>query len=415
MSWEVAPEAPVVGGHALRRPPLPLIFSITLTGILANTLPNAPLPDILEDFHQPDSAAGFFVAAGALPGVVMAPIIGVAADRFGRRRVIVPCLLAFGVFGLASAFSQSYGMLLGLRLAQGLGAAGLVNLAVVLIGDYWTGLDRARLIGYNAAVLTVSIAVLPFVGGLLTEAGGWRWSFAPYAFALLTAAAATRLPHDHAGRSTGVTLRSQFRAAREVIRLPVVSTTLIYGFVLFILIFGLFLTILPILLENKFGISAGYRGLILTASGATSTVVALNLGRLRPRFGAGRLLIGATVLFVVGFLLAGLAGTVVLVAIGVAIYGLGEGASIPTMQDMIAGAGPDESRGAVVAVWVSAVRLGQAIGPLIAGLGIAHLGEGQTFVAAGILTAVIGVVLTFTPLRDVERGEARRATRKLSA
>src|SRR5262245_44076840 len=174
----------------MRKPPLPLIYSITLTGILANTLPVAPLPDILEYFHQPDSAAGLFVAAGALPGVVMAPVIGVLADRFGRRRVLVPCLVCFGVFGLASAFSQSYAMLLGLRLAQGLGAAGLVNLAVVLIGDHWTGIERARLIGYNAAVLTVSIAVVPAIGGALADLGTWRWSFAPYSLALLTAVAA---------------------------------------------------------------------------------------------------------------------------------------------------------------------------------------------------------------------------------
>jgi MFS family permease len=211
------------------------------------------------------------------------------------------------------------------------------------------------------------------------------------------------LPHDHAHRTGGVSLRDQARSAREVLRTPVVLTTLAYGFVLFILIFGLFLTILPILLENDFGLEAGWRGVILTASGVASTIVALNLGRLRGRFGAGRLIVGATVLFVAGFLIAGLADTVVVVAIGVAVYGFGEGMSIPTLQDIVAGAGPDESRGAVVAVWVSAVRLGQSVGPLIAGAGIAALGEGESFVAAGIGTALVGVALWFSPLRDVER------------
>ncbi len=153
------------------RPPLPLLFSITVTGILANTLVNAPLPDILDHFGQPDSAAGLFVSAGALPGVVMAPVIGVLADRHGRRRVLVPCLVAFGVFGLAGAAAPSYPVLLGLRLAQGVGAAGLINLAVVLIGDHWQGIERARVIGYNAAVLTVSLAIIPAVGGGLAELG----------------------------------------------------------------------------------------------------------------------------------------------------------------------------------------------------------------------------------------------------
>ena len=128
------------------------------------------------------------MAAGTLPGIVMAPVIGVLADRFGRRAVLVPCLVGFGVFGLLSALAPTFEMLLVLRLLQGVGSAGLINLAVVIIGDHWDGVERARLVGQNAAVLTVSLAVFPPLGGLLTELGGWRLSFAPYAVGLVTAA-----------------------------------------------------------------------------------------------------------------------------------------------------------------------------------------------------------------------------------
>jgi MFS family permease len=385
------------------RPALPLIFSITLTGILANALPLAVVPDILEYYDQPDPAASYFITAGALPGVIMAPVIGVLADRYGRRRVLIPCLGSFAAFGLLSVLSPSYAVLVGLRLAQGIGAAGLVNLAVVLIGDYWDGLDRARIIGYNAAVLTVSLTVLPAIGGWLQEVGGWKWSFAPYGFAVLTAYGASRLPHDHANRDTTTSLRSQFASAKVVLRQPIVSTTLAFGFVIFVLIFGLFLVVLPLLLENDFGLSSGPRGAILAASGLASTAVALNLSRLRRRFGGGLLIIGACALFTAGFLVAGLAGSVAVVVLGVAVYGLGEGAAIPTLQDIVAGAAPHESRGAVVAVWVSAVRLGQSVGPLIAGVGIAALGESSTFVAAGLFTALLGVAVFLSPLRTLER------------
>lgn len=60
-------------------------------------------------------------------------MIGVLADRFGRRAVLVPCLVGFGTFGLLSALAPTFEVLLFLRLCQGIGAAGLVNLAVVLI------------------------------------------------------------------------------------------------------------------------------------------------------------------------------------------------------------------------------------------------------------------------------------------
>ncbi len=102
------PPAGPAAAPAATAPPLPLIFTITITGILANTLVGAAIPDILEAFDQPDTRAGLFVAAGTLPGIVMAPVIGVLADRHGRRAVLVPCLTAFGAFGLLSALAPSF-------------------------------------------------------------------------------------------------------------------------------------------------------------------------------------------------------------------------------------------------------------------------------------------------------------------
>ncbi|MEZ5255847.1 MAG: MFS transporter [Ilumatobacteraceae bacterium] len=75
----------------LGRPPLWFIFSVTITGILANTLISPNIPDILADLGQPKSRAGLLVGIGPLPGVVVAPIIGILADRLGRRRTL-PCL-----------------------------------------------------------------------------------------------------------------------------------------------------------------------------------------------------------------------------------------------------------------------------------------------------------------------------------
>lgn len=379
-----------------------LVFSITVSGILANTLINAPLPDILDHFGQPDTAAGFFVSAAALPGVVMAPVIGLLADRYGRRRVLVPCLVAFGVFGMLAGLAPSWSTLLLARLGQGLGAAGLINLAVVLIGDYWTGLDRARVIGYNAAVLTVSLAVFPALGGGLAQWAGWRWAFAPYALALGVAFAAHRvLPGDSPRAGQPVAFRTQLRSAGDVIRQPLVATAIAYGFVLFILIFGLFLTVLPIYLADEFGLEAGGRGLVIAAPAVASTVAALSLGRLRRRYGAGALVIAGSLLFSVAFVLIGVAGALAVIIVGAVVYGLGEGLSIATLQDLVAGAAPDETRGAVVAVWVSAVRAGQAVGPLLAAAGLAWVGAGGSFLVAALMPLVLFAALLLSPMRTI--------------
>src|SRR5688572_13509754 len=371
-------------------PPLPLIFSITITGILANTLVGPAIPDILEAFDQPDSRAGLFVAAGTLPGIVMAPVIGVLADRFGRRAVLVPCLVAFGVFGLASALAPSFPILLGLRLLQGLGSAGLINLAVVLIGDHWTGLDRARLVGQNAAVLTISLAVFPPIGGALTELGGWRLSFTPYAVGLATAALIYRRL-DANRPASGVTVRAQLRGASTAVRHRDVIGSVSLGVVIFMLIFGLFLTAMPVHLEREFGLSAGQRGLVIAAPALASTFSALRLGRLRAAFGVVHLLVGASVLFTLAFVVIGVAPVLPILLVGTMLYGFGEGVFIPTLQDVVASASSPEQRGAVVAVWVGAARAGQTVGPLAVGALYGATSTGTTFVIGGALAATLVV------------------------
>lgn len=385
------------------RPALLLVFSITVTGILANTLVNAPLPDILADFGVSEAGAGPLVAAATLPGIVIAPAIGLLADRFGRRQVLIPCLVVFGLGGVGAAFAPSFAVLLALRLVQGFGSAGLINLAVVLLGDYWEGTERARLIGYNAAVLTVSVAVFPAVGGLLAAAGGWRWSFVPYGFALVTALFVWRgLPVRPA--PTPIPMRRQVHDALAVLRQPVVFGAVSFGFVLFVLIFGLFLTVLPLLLEQRFGLAAGQRGFVLAVPATGATIAALSLGRLRARFGGRVLLLAASGLFTVGFIVIGTAPTLVLVFAGAVLYGLGEGLSIPTVQDIVAGYAPEASRGAVVAAWVGAARAGQTAGPLLAATSMAAVGPGPTY----LLGAAVALALMLAMLAvRVDRIQAR--------
>lgn len=368
-------------------PPLLVVFSITVAGILANTLLNAPLPDILEAFGRSDSDAGLLVAAATLPGIVVAPAIGLLADRFGRRKVLIPCLVVFGLAGIAAGFAPSFGVLLALRFVQGVGSAGLINLAVVLIADFWDGAERARLIGVNAAVLTVSVAVVPPVGGLLAEVGGWRWSFAPFAIALFSAVAVARYVTESSVH-TGNTLGQQIRGAAVVVRTPVVWGSILFGTVFFVLTFGLMLTALPLMLQQRFGLSVGLRGLVYVAPALGATIVALNMGRLRQRFGARRLLVAGALLFAVGYVAMGLGPVLALVVLGAFVHGLGEGGTIPTVQELVASASPTESRGAVVAVWVGFARLGQTLGPLLAGVSVAAVGFGPTF-AVGVGVAVV--------------------------
>ena len=156
----------------VQRPARSLIFSVTAMGLLSNALLMSSTPEILETFGAPTSRAGLLIACGTVTGIVAAPTMGFLADRYGRKRVLIPCLVVFGVFGALGGLAPSLGWLLAARVCQGAGSAGLINLAVVIISDHWQGLDRARLIGQNSAVITTCLAVFPFLGGVTTDLVG---------------------------------------------------------------------------------------------------------------------------------------------------------------------------------------------------------------------------------------------------
>ncbi|MBW3602185.1 MAG: MFS transporter, partial [Actinobacteria bacterium] len=335
--------------------------------------------------------AGVVVGAATLPGIVLAPVMGLLADRYGRREVIVPCLVVFGVAGGLAGAAPSLWVLVGMRLLQGAGSAGLINLAVVLIGDHWEGHERSRLIGRNAAVLTTSLAVMPALGGLLTELGGWRAPFGVYPLALVTGIALARTLPRSVPRD--VVLSEQLGDLWPVLRTRTVAGVLGAGTVTFALIFGLALTVLPIHLRDEFGLGAGYRGVLLGLPALTNTAVALSLGRLQRHFRRTGQLGTAAALLASALVAVAVAPSLPVLVAGILVFGVGEGLMIPNLQDLATRAGPVTARGTVVASFVGASRLGQTAGPLVAGAGLAAVGAPATFAAGAGVAAALGAVL----------------------
>jgi MFS family permease len=386
---------------------LAFIFTVTLTGILSNTLVTPAIPDILAEFDLPGDRAGLLVATGSLAGIVIAPVAGFLADRFGRRIVLTVCLGIFGVFGGLAAIAPSFEILLLARFLQGVGSAALVNLAVVLIGDSWTGPDRTRLIGRNSAVLTIGLAAMPVLSGVVTQAASWRVTFGIYTVALGTAAAAWAvLDGRRPERSPQV--REQFGEALVVLKRPVLRASILSAFLVFVAIFGLFLTVLPLHLADVFGMEAGARGLLISLPAISATLAAFNLGRMRTLTSARTVVIFSASALVVSYVMLGITTTLIVAITATLIYGASEGFFIPMLQDVTMEDAPDEHRAVVLAVWVGFARLGQTIGPLLAGVAVGVIGTGPTFVAGSGIAVLILLVGWFGPF------PSNRATREVA-
>jgi MFS transporter, ACDE family, multidrug resistance protein len=391
-----------------------VVGSITLTGIMANTLIAPALPDIERDFNASGLALGAIVALASLPGVVMAPIVGVLADRFGRRHVVVPCLAVFGAGGVAGLVAPSLGFLLAGRLLQGVGAAGLVNLAVVILGDRFEGFARDRAIGRNAVVLTVGLAAFPVLGGVLTSLGGWRIAFVPYVFAFVVAGVALRVlppdrPHAH------VPWREQGRESRRYLRDARVLSMMATGFVAFLLLFGLVLTALPLHLDRAFGLGPGVRGLLLGVPALATVVVGWRFGPLVARYGTWFLVLSGFACFAVAFGTVAVAPWVGLVIGASLVWGLADGLTVVPLQAYAASIAPAAQRGFVVAVWVGAARAGQATGPLVAGALVGPIGTRGLFAAGAVVAGAwaVGGVLFRPRLATTVRAQDAASTLEL--
>jgi MFS family permease len=377
---------------------LPLIFAVTLTSIMGNSLLSPAIPNILETFDQPQSSAGLLVAATALPGIVVAPIVGLLADRLGRRNVLVPCLAIFGVAGLLVAVAPTFNLMLLARFAMGFGAAGLVNLAIVLIGDTFPIERQAHWIGKNSGVLTAALATFPIVSGLVTEAVGWRWALAPCGLGVVTAGVAWMMLEP--GRPESVlTVRAQLGGIGEALRNRAILGTLVGGGLAFAVIFGIFLAVLPNHLEAAFGLSAGWRGLVIGLPAITSSLTAFNLDSIRRRLPIGPMLIVSAALWAVAFALIGLTSALAVLIVGILIYGLAEGTMIPALQTTALSHAPGPHRAAVMATWTGFARLGQTTGPLVAGAILTAGGTSWALVSGSFASAALMAIFWLPPIR----------------
>jgi MFS family permease len=164
------------------------------------------------------------------------------------------------------------------------------------------------------------------------------------------------------------------------------------AFVLFILVFGLVLTVMPLYLADRFGVGPAGRGLMLAVPAIASTLSALNVARVRRHFGTRGTLAAAFGLFVAGFTVIASVPALPVVVVALLLYGAGEGLSIPTLQDTVASAAPMRNRGSLVALFVGVSRAGQTIGPLLGGVGLDHFGARTTFAVAAVATLPIVLV-----------------------
>jgi EmrB/QacA subfamily drug resistance transporter len=152
-----------------------LLLGIFLAALEATVVSTA-MPTVVASLGGIDQYSWVF-SAYLLTSTASVPLWGRLSDLYGRRRLYLGAIALFLVGSLLAGVAQSMMQLVLFRALQGLGAGGLIPLALTIIGEIYTLDERTRMQAVFSSVWGVSSIVGPLVGGFITDTISWRWVF----------------------------------------------------------------------------------------------------------------------------------------------------------------------------------------------------------------------------------------------
>jgi len=370
-----------------------IICAVVLIAVIGVSSVTPAFPKLAKDLNINPKNLGLLITVFTLPSLILGPIIGVLADRWGRKRIIVPSLFLFGIAGTACAFARDFNLLLWLRLLQGIGAASLLSLSITLIGDLYKGERRTTAMGYNASISSVGTATYPLIGGALATMG-WYYPFALPILAIplgLLVLFALKNPEPQGDRN----LKQYLNNAVKVLKNRHLFGLFIASAANFVFLYGAYVTYLPQLISDTFKAPPTIIGLLLSSVSVAITITSSQLGRLARRFPAKTLISASYIFYGLAMLIVPFVTNLWLLLIPSTIFGIGLGIGFPSIQTLLADLAPREYLATIISVNGTFFGLGQTLGPLLMGYAFSFGGINSVFYAAASFAIIVFFVFRY--------------------
>ncbi|MBP0438642.1 MFS transporter [Tianweitania sediminis] len=380
-----------------------LLMAATLT-VMANATISPALPGLQQLFAEDPNAAlmtRLLVPAPSLSIALLAPLIGLAIDSFGRRVLLLTGIILFVSSGSAGLYLPDLTTIFISRIVLGVAVALIMTSQTALIGDYFTGESRKALTG-------LQVSARNFGGLLFILLAGWVASMSPrYAFGVYGLAVLI-LPliwmvikepqRDLPGKSGGAAANLGMQRAW---RLQFGSLVVLQA--LTNMLFFIMPTQLPFFLDARGYGGAAMTGATLSVLMLTGGIMALFYTRIQSLIGyAGIFPLGYTAM-AAGFLLIVSSPLALLTFAGAASIGAGYALVSPTFVALTLNLAPAPRRGLAGGILTASVFIGQFCSPLLSTPVVLGFGYDGMFLGAAIFLVALSAAAGISTLLGASR------------
>jgi ACDE family multidrug resistance protein len=358
------------------------LSTVPLVLVLGNSMLVPILPTLKNELGISQFQSSLVISLFSVSAAVIIPIAGYLSDRFSRKAVMIPSLIVYGGAGILAGLGavwDSYGILIGARALQGIGAAGTAPIAMALVGDLYKDGQESQALGLIEASNGAGKVVSPILGALLALIVWYAAFFAFPAFCLLSLLAVIFLIKEPKRSEAPQPLKTYLESIKRIFAKDgkwLLSSFFGGSLALFIL-FGVLFFLSNILEESPYsieGVRKGFilaiplLGMVLTAY-ITGTLIRKNgvLMRWLMNIGLG--------LMVISLALAIWFNTSLIPFIALlTVSSIGTGLLLPCLNTMITGAVEKAERGMITSLYSSLRFFGVAFGPPLFGwlMAISH-------------------------------------------
>lgn len=377
-----------------------VLSTVPFLMVLGNSMLIPEFPTIKNELNITQFQVGLLITFFSAPAAVAIPFLGYLSDRIGRKIIIVPSIILYGlggaIAGTASALlSNPYAVILGARVIQGLGAAGTGPLAMALAGDMFKTKERSESMGILEAANGMGKVLSPIIGAAVALI---VWYALFFSYALLSVPIAILiwlLVKEPKGNVEKRPFGKYFGAIVEIFKQKGVSLLLNFlaGMVVLFILFGVLSFTSDILVTN-FDLGGIIKGMVLSIPLLSMSVTAYLTGlflRKKGKYYKLALLAGMIIVsFAMGILPFCCESVYVYPAI-LGVLGLGSGLVLPAINTMVTSATQSEQRGGVTSLYGAVRFIGVALGPPAFSL-LQDISISVMFFSGGALALISGIL-----------------------